>query len=76
MAASQYRFNTINGEYSSFLKNYNRISLENFSIQILFFKNLYHLNSKSKENFLNIEIHGVLFINIYSVCFLRTKEIV
>ena len=31
---------------------------ETFSIQILFFKNLYHLNSKSKENFLNVEVYG------------------
>ena len=29
------------------------------SIQILFFKYLYHLNSKSKENFLSIEVYGV-----------------
>ena len=42
---------------------------ETFSIQILFFKNLYHLNSKSKENFLNIEV-------FCSASFLRTKEIV
>ena len=47
-----------------------------FSIQILFFKNLDHLNSKSKENFLNIEVYGVFFINFNSACFLRTKEIV
>ena len=35
---------------------------ETFSIQILFFKNLYHLNSKSKENFLNIEVYGVFLL--------------
>ena len=35
-----------------------------------------HLNSKSKENFPNIEVYGVFFINFYSGCFLRTKEIV
>ena len=34
------------------------MSLETFSIQILFFKNLYHVDSKSKENFLNIEVYG------------------
>ena len=44
------------------LKSYNRISLETFRIQILFFKNLYHLNSKSKENFLNIEVYGVFLL--------------
>ena len=47
-----------------------------FSIQILFFKNPYHLNSKSKENFINIEVYGVSFINFYSAYFLRTEEIV
>ena len=46
-----------------------------FSFQILFFKNLYHLNSKSKE----LSKYGSLwgfFINFYSAFFLRTKEIV
>ena len=38
------------------------ISLETFSIQILFFKNLYHLNSESKENFLDIEVYGVFLL--------------
>ena len=71
MAASQYHFNK--GVFKV-LKSYNRISLETFSIQILFFKN--HLNSKSKENFLNIQVYGGFFINLYSACFLRTKEIV
>ena len=61
MAASQYHFNTINREYSV-SKSYNRTSLETFSIQILFFKNLYHLNSRSKENFLNIEVYGVFLL--------------
>ena len=51
MTASQYHFNTINREYSV-LKSYSRISIVTFRIQILFFKNLYHLNSESKENFL------------------------
>ena len=36
--------------------------LETLSIQILFFKNLYHLKSKSKENFLNIEVYGVFLL--------------
>ena len=58
MAASQYHFITINRVFK-ILKSYNRISLETFSIQIFFFKNLYHLNSKSKENILNIEVYGV-----------------
>ena len=58
------------------LKSYDRVSLETFSVQVLFFKNLYHLNSKSKENFLNIEVYEGFFINFYSTCFLRTKEIV
>ena len=75
MAASQYHFITINRVFK-ILKSYNRISLETFSIQIFFFKNLYHLNSKSKENILNIEVYGGFFINFYSACFLRTKEIV
>ena len=39
------------------------ISLETFSIQILFFKDLYYLNSKSKENFLNIEVYGIFLLN-------------
>ena len=38
--------------------SYNGISLETFSIQIFFFKNPDHLNNKSKENFLNIEVYG------------------
>ena len=37
------------------------MSLETFRIQILFFKNLYHLNIKPKENFLNIEVYGVFY---------------
>ena len=53
--ASRYHFNTINREY---LKSYNKISLETYSIQVLFFKSLYYLNSKSKENF---------FLNVYGV---------
>ena len=57
MAASQYHFNK--GVFKV-LKSYNRISLETFSIQILFFKN--HLNSKSKENFLNIEVYGIFLL--------------
>ena len=36
--------------------------LETFGIQILFFKNLYHLNKKFKENFLNIEVYGVFLL--------------
>ena len=60
MTASQYHFNTINREYSV-LKSYSRISLETFSIQILFLKNLYNLNSKSKENFLNIEVYELFY---------------
>ena len=59
MAASQYHFNK--GVFKV-LKSYNRISLETFSIQILFFKSLYHLNSKSKENFLNIEVYGIFLL--------------
>ena len=55
MAASQYHFNK--GVFKV-LKSHNRISVETFSIQILFFKNLYHLNCKSKENFLDIEVYG------------------
>ena len=43
------------------LKSYNRISLKTFSIQILFLKNLYHLNCKSKDNFLNIEVFSMFF---------------
>ena len=73
MAASQYHFNK--GVFKV-LKSYNRISVETFSIQILFFKNLYHLSSKSEENVLNIEVYGGFFINFYSACFLWTKEIV
>ena len=42
------------------------MSLETFSIQILFFKNLFHLNSKSKENFLNIEVYGGFIILLLS----------
>ena len=57
------------------LKSYNRISLETFRIQILFFKNLYHLNSESEENFLNIEVYRV-FYELLLCMFLRTKEIV
>ena len=54
--ASRYHFNTINREY---LKSYNKISLETYSIQVLFFKSLYYLNSKSKENFfLNMGVYG------------------
>ena len=44
------------------IQGFNRICLETFSIQILFLKNLYHLNSKSKENFLNIEVYGVFLL--------------
>ena len=33
-------------------------SVKTFSIQTLFFENLYHLNGKSKGNFLNIEVYG------------------
>ena len=64
MAASQYHFNK---GVVKVLKSYNRISLETFSIQILFFKNLYHLKSKSKENFLNIEVYGV-FLLTFILC--------
>ena len=54
--ASRYHFNTINREY---LKSYNKISLETYSIQVLFFKSLYYLNSESKENFfLNMGVYG------------------
>ena len=73
MVASQYHFSK--GVFKV-LKSYNWISVETFSIQILFFKNLYHLNSKSKENFLNIEVDGGFIIKFDSACFLRTKEIV
>ena len=62
MAASQNHFSTINSCKSfEVLESYNRISLETFSIQILFFKNLHHLNNKSKENFLNIQVYGVFY---------------
>ena len=61
MAASQYHLNTINMGVFKVLKSYNRISFETFSIQILFFKNPYHLNSKPKENFLNVEVYGVFY---------------
>ena len=37
-------------------------NIETFSIQILFFKILYHLNSKSKENFLKIEVYEVFLL--------------
>ena len=57
------------------LKSYNRISVETFSIQLLFFKNLYNLNSKFKENFLNIEVYGG-FYQLFFCVFLRTREIV
>ena len=67
MTASQYYFSTINRGVFKVLKRYNRISLETFSIQILFFKNLDHLNSKSKENFLNIEVYGV-FLLAFILC--------
>ena len=59
MVASQYHFSK--GVFKV-LKSYNWISVETFSIQILFFKNLYHLNCKSKENFLNIEVYGVFLL--------------
>ena len=36
--------------------------LKTFSIRILFFKTLYHLNSKSKESFLNIEVDGFFLL--------------
>ena len=62
MAASQYHFNK--GVFKV-LKSYNRISLETFSIQILFFKNLYHLNSKSKKNYLNIEVYGSFLLTFF-----------
>ena len=44
------------------------MSLETFTIQILFFKKLYHLISISIKNFLNIEVYVVFFINFYSAC--------
>ena len=74
MAASQYHFNTINREYLV-LKSYNRISLETFSIQFFFFKTLYHLNGKSKRNFLNIIVYGVFLLTFFFM-FWKTKEIV
>ena len=46
------------GPGPGFRSSHTRVSLETFSIQILFLKHLYHLNSKSKENFLNIEVNG------------------
>ena len=45
------------------------MSLETFSIQILFFKKLYHLKSKSKENFLNIEFYRFFLITLFCVFF-------
>ena len=91
MAASQYHFNgcfSISLQWLllnitsllligvvKVLKSYNRISVETFSIQILFFKNLYNLNSKSKENFLNIEVYGGFYQLLFCV-FLRTRGIV
>ena len=66
MAASQYHFNTINREYSKFSRA---------SIQILFFTNLYHLNNKSKENLLNMEVHEVFLLTFILHVFLRTMEI-
>ena len=60
MAASQYNFITINRVFKV-LNNYNRTSLETFGIQILFFKNLYHLKGKSKENFLNTKFMGFFY---------------
>ena len=61
MAASQYHFNSIKREYSKLL--------ETFSIRILFFKNLFHLKSKSKENFLRIEVYGVFLLTLFCVFF-------
>ena len=75
MTASKYHFNTINRVFKV-LKSYNRISLETFSIQILFFKNLDQLNSKSKRNLCKYRNLWGFLINFYSACFLRTKEIV
>ena len=59
MAASKYHFNR---EYSKVLKSY--ISIETLSIQILFFKNLYHLNSESNENFLNVEVYRGFLLDL------------
>ena len=73
MAVSQYHFNTINREYSKFYR-----ALLGYPLKLLAFK-FYSskiFNSKSKENFLNIEVYGGFFINFYSACLLRTKEIV
>ena len=70
MAASQYHFNK---RVFKVLKSYNWISVETFNIQILFFKNLYYLNCKSKENFLNIEVYGDFFIKFDSACFFKNK---
>ena len=68
MAVSQYQFNTSNREYSV-LKSYNRISLETFSIQTSL---IFHLSSKSKENFLNIEVYGV-FLLTFVLYFFKNK---
>ena len=54
------------------IQNFN---FETFSIHILFFKNLYDLNSKSEENFTKIEVYGV-FLLTFILRFLRRKEIV
>ena len=75
MAASQDPLQYYQYGVFKVLKSYNRISLETFSIQILFFKNLYHLNSKSKKTVYISKFIGFI-INFYSACFLRTKEIV
>ena len=55
--------------------SYNKISLETFSVQILFFKNLYHLNSKSKENFLNVEVYGGFLLTFFLCVFKNQGDI-
>ena len=44
------------GGVFKFLKSYNRISLKTFSIQILFFKNLYHLKNLKNTFLENVSL--------------------
>ena len=64
MTASQHYFNK--GVFNV-LKSYNRISLETY---------LYHLNSKSKQNFLNIEVYGGFFIKFYFFIKLNVNNVI
>ena len=51
-----------------------KIYLQTFSIHILFFRNIYHLNSKSKENFLNIEVYGVFLLTFILYVFKNKRD--